>query len=105
MLHVDCKSFKTDNLLNLPRPQDLIKYTPEDSQDFASLNEAFQVAQNFVNEYNVQHSDTLFPQLERPQRHLVKNSFIVELSEGQRKLRHLFLFNDVLVSWLVLFKS
>ena len=98
MLHVDCKSFKTDNLLNLPRPQDLIKYTPEDSQDFASLNEAFQVAQNFVNEYNVQHSDTLFPQLERPQRHLVKNSFIVELSEGQRKLRHLFLFNDVLVS-------
>ena len=30
-------------------------------------------------------------------RHLVKNSFIVELAEGQRKLRHLFLFNDVLV--------
>jgi breakpoint cluster region protein len=28
---------------------------------------------------------------------LVKNSFIVELSEAQRKLRHLFLFNDVLV--------
>jgi hypothetical protein len=30
-------------------------------------------------------------------RRQVKNSFIVELSEGQRKLRHLFLFNDVLV--------
>jgi hypothetical protein len=36
--------------------QDLIKYTPEDSQDFVSLNEAFQSAQNFVNEYNVQGS-------------------------------------------------
>merc|ERR1711902_190512 len=34
---------------------------------------------------------------EQSSRHLVKNSFIVELSEGQRKLRHLFLFNDVLV--------
>ena len=29
--------------------------------------------------------------------HLVKKLFIVELAEGQRKLRHLFLFNDVLV--------
>ena len=27
----------------------------------------------------------------------MKNTFIVELAEGQRKLRHLFLFNDVLV--------
>ncbi len=27
----------------------------------------------------------------------MKNSFIVELHEGVRKLRHLFLFNDVLV--------
>ena len=76
----------------------MIKYTPDDSEDFSSLNDAFHAAQNFVNEYNVKHSETIFPQLDRPQRHLVKNSFIVELSEGQRKLRHLFLFNDVLVS-------
>ena len=27
----------------------------------------------------------------------MKNSFTVELAEGTRKLRHLFLFNDVLV--------
>ena len=39
----------------------------------------------------------LYPHQERPQRHLVKNSFTVELAEGARKLRHLFLFNDVLV--------
>lgn len=30
-------------------------------------------------------------------RRLVKNSFIVELADGHRKLRHLFLFNDVIV--------
>lgn len=29
-------------------------------------------------------------------RRLVKNSFIVELADGHRKLRHLFLFNDVI---------
>lgn len=28
---------------------------------------------------------------------MVKNSFIVELADGHRKLRHLFLFNDVIV--------
>jgi hypothetical protein len=33
---------------------------------------------------------------DRAQRRLVKNSFIVELSDGHRKLRHLFLFNDVI---------
>lgn len=34
---------------------------------------------------------------EKGVRKLVKNSFIVELHDGTRKLRHLFLFNDVLV--------
>lgn len=38
-----------------------------------------------------------FQAQDRPQRHLVRNSFIVELVEGHRKLRHLFLFNDVIV--------
>ena len=48
-----------------------------------------------------QASDLATQQLVQAQqqqrRHLVKNSFIVELHEGVRKLRHLFLFNDVLV--------
>jgi hypothetical protein len=33
---------------------------------------------------------------DRAQRRLVKNSFIVEFADGHRKLRHLFLFNDVI---------
>ena len=53
--------------------------------------------QELVTDYNTKHARELFPHQEQHQRHLVKNSFIVELSEGQRKLRHLFLFNDVLV--------
>ena len=77
--------------------QDLIKYTLASHPDFQSLSDALSTIQAFVNEYNVVHTSDLYPNQERPQRHLVKNSFIVELSDGHRKLRHLFLFNDVLV--------
>lgn len=77
--------------------QDLIKYTPKTHPDYKTLNEALTQVQSFVNDYNSRHAEEMFPHQERPQRHLVKNSFIVELWEGQRKLRHLFLFNDVLV--------
>ncbi|QQP52273.1 Active breakpoint cluster regionrelated proteinlike, partial [Caligus rogercresseyi] len=77
--------------------QDLIKYSPADSPDLPSLQDALQTVQGFLNDYNVSHAGELFPHQERMMRHLVKNSFIVELFEGSRKLRHLFLFNDVLV--------
>ena len=39
----------------------------------------------------------MFQRSERMQRHVVKNSFIVEMVDNHRKLRHLFLFNDVMV--------
>merc|ERR1719410_2912122 len=77
--------------------QDLIKYTPDDHPVYSTLNESLHMIQNFLNEYNVEHRGELYPHQERNQRHLVKNSFTVELAEGTRKLRHLFLFNDVLV--------
>ena len=78
--------------------QDLIKFTPEDHPDFTTLTESLHMIQNFLNDYNLEHRGELYPHGgERNQRHLVKNSFTVELSDGNRKLRHLFLFNDVLV--------
>ena len=90
--------------------QDLIKYTPQNHPDNAALTEALNTVQNFVNEYNMAQTNYLRvgsldggtnekrkQPFEQSSRLLVKNSFIVELSEGQRKLRHLFLFNDVLV--------
>lgn len=39
------------------------------------------------------HSSPSAPQT----RQLVKDGFLVELSEGSRKLRHVFLFTDVLL--------
>lgn len=38
----------------------------------------------------------IFQSEDKALRRLVRNSFIVELADGHRKLRHLFLFNDVI---------
>ena len=102
--------------------QDLLRYAA--AADRAPIGDALRQMRDFVGEYNSLHdgaagsNELLFPptpqslhlnqasdlatqQLVQAQqqqrRHLVKNSFIVELHEGARKLRHLFLFNDVLV--------
>ncbi|KAG8181370.1 hypothetical protein JTE90_008841 [Oedothorax gibbosus] len=76
---------------------DLLQYTPEHHPDFKTLKTALKMTQCFLNDINVSATESMFPVTDRAQRHLVKNSFIVELSEGHRKLRHLFLFSDVIV--------
>lgn len=101
--------------------QDLIKYTPASHPDHAMLTDALNMTQHFLDEFNIIQTKSLFPvcirylyklipffevnnslisfglqNADRAQRRLVKNSFIVELSDGHRKLRHLFLFNDVI---------
>ena len=68
--------------------QDLIKYTPEDHQDFGTLNDSLHMIQTFLNDYNLEHRGELYPGgiQERNQRHLVKNSFTVELADGSRQV-------------------
>ncbi|XP_065334230.1 active breakpoint cluster region-related protein [Cloeon dipterum] len=75
---------------------DLIKYTPETNPDHQTLGEALAMNQSFLDEFNMIQTKSMFPSADRAQRRLVKNSFIVELADGHRKLRHLFLFNDVI---------
>ncbi|XP_053609190.1 active breakpoint cluster region-related protein isoform X2 [Plodia interpunctella] len=75
---------------------DLIKYTPASHPDHTMLTDALNMTQHFLDEFNIIQTKSMFPNADRAQRRLVKNSFIVELSDGHRKLRHLFLFNDVI---------
>ncbi|KAM3965390.1 LOW QUALITY PROTEIN: rho GTPase activating protein at 1A [Aphomia sociella] len=75
---------------------DLIKYTPASHPDHAMLTDALNMTQHFLDEFNIIQTKSMFPNADRAQRRLVKNSFIVELSDGHRKLRHLFLFNDAI---------
>lgn len=75
---------------------DLLKHTPTNHADNIPLTEALTMTRNFLDEFNIIQTKSMFPTHDRAQRRLVKNSFIVELSDGHRKLRHLFLFNDVI---------
>ncbi|XP_053986949.1 active breakpoint cluster region-related protein isoform X2 [Hylaeus volcanicus] len=75
---------------------DLLKHTPVNHADHVPLSEALAMTRNFLDEFNIIQTKSMFPSHDRAQRRLVKNSFVVELSDGHRKLRHLFLFNDVI---------
>ncbi|XP_076755215.1 rho GTPase activating protein at 1A isoform X1 [Xylocopa sonorina] len=75
---------------------DLLKHTPMNHADHTPLSEALAMTRNFLDEFNIIQTKSMFPSHDRAQRRLVKNSFVVELSDGHRKLRHLFLFNDVI---------
>uniref|UniRef100_W4VRB6 Putative rho gtpase activating protein at 1a n=1 Tax=Corethrella appendiculata TaxID=1370023 RepID=W4VRB6_9DIPT len=76
--------------------QDLLNQTPDTHPDYQPLRQAQKIIRNFLSEFNVVQTKSLFPSDDKALRRLVKNSFIVELADGHRKLRHLFLFNDVI---------
>lgn len=96
---------------------DLLKYT-ENEDDQQLLKNALRLNQKFFNDLNLDAARRLFMVSFNPflayvllnhfifpchqthdkfKRRLVKESFIIE-SGDRRKLRHLFLFNDVIVS-------
>ncbi|RZC39306.1 active breakpoint cluster region-related protein [Asbolus verrucosus] len=75
---------------------DLLNCLSNTHSDYNSLSEALQLTQNFLDQFNMIQTKSMFPVPDRAQRRLVKNSFIVEYADGHRKLRHLFLFNDVI---------
>ncbi|XP_046569347.1 breakpoint cluster region protein-like isoform X2 [Haliotis rubra] len=74
---------------------DLIKHTPEDHEDHRLLKKALDLSQ-----YNLEEISSTIREsgaLPEEKRHLVKSSFLVELVSGQRKVRYIFLFSDILV--------
>lgn len=74
--------------------EDLLKETPSTHADYKPLIHAQKIIHKLLSEFNVVQNKTTGD--DKALRRLVKNSFIVELAEGHRKLRHLFLFNDVI---------
>ncbi|RUS90683.1 hypothetical protein EGW08_001583 [Elysia chlorotica] len=73
---------------------DLIKYTPQDHPDHEALQKALKLSHHILETFAtaVPKCDTT-----KENRRLVKSSFLVELVNGVRKLRYVFLFSDVLV--------
>uniref|UniRef100_A0A8C1T780 ABR activator of RhoGEF and GTPase n=1 Tax=Cyprinus carpio TaxID=7962 RepID=A0A8C1T780_CYPCA len=78
---------------------DLLKHTPKDHPDFPLLQDALRISQNFLSIINekIDPRRTAVTTPKGEARQLVKDGFLVEVSEGTRKLRHVFLFTDLLL--------
>ncbi|POI30991.1 hypothetical protein CIB84_005258 [Bambusicola thoracicus] len=78
---------------------DLLKHTPSDHPDYPLLQDALRISQNFLSSINedIDPRRTAVTTPKGETRQLIKDGFLVELSEGSRKLRHVFLFTDVLL--------
>lgn len=74
---------------------DLMECTPANHPDHNQLKYARDAIQSFFKSFNVVNQN-LSSDSNKNLRRMVKNSFIVELVDGHRKLRHLFLFNDAI---------
>ncbi|XP_075424563.1 breakpoint cluster region protein [Ascaphus truei] len=76
---------------------DLLKHTPAGHPDHPLLQDALRISQNFLSSINEEITPRRQSMTVRKGEHrqLLKDSFMVELVEGSRKLRHVFLFTDL----------
>ncbi|KAM9743568.1 breakpoint cluster region protein [Menidia menidia] len=78
---------------------DLLKHTPCSHPDHPLLQDALRISQNFLSSIN----EEITPRRQSmtvkkgENRQLLRDRFMVELVEGSRKLRHVFLFTDLLL--------
>ncbi|KAM6965600.1 breakpoint cluster region protein [Aplochiton taeniatus] len=78
---------------------DLLKHTPSCHPDYPLLQDALRISQNFLSSIN----EEITPRRQSmtvkkgENRQLMRDRFMVELVEGSRKLRHVFLFTDLLL--------
>ncbi|TSK72137.1 Breakpoint cluster region protein [Bagarius yarrelli] len=78
---------------------DLLKHTPSSHLDHPLLQDALRISQNFLSSINEESTPRRQSMTVKKgeNRQLLKDSFMVELVEGARKLRHVFLFTDLLL--------
>uniref|UniRef100_A0A8C1H9V5 Uncharacterized protein n=1 Tax=Cyprinus carpio carpio TaxID=630221 RepID=A0A8C1H9V5_CYPCA len=93
------KDQNTKNSLEFCVFQDLLKHTPSSHPDHPLLQDALRISQNFLSSIN----EEITPRRQSmtvkkgENRQLLRDQFMVELVEGARKLRHVFLFTDLLL--------
>ncbi|XP_026859947.2 breakpoint cluster region protein isoform X2 [Electrophorus electricus] len=78
---------------------DLLKHTPSSHPDHPLLQDALRISQNFLSSINEESTPRRQAMTVKKgeNRQLLKDGFMVELVEGTRKLRHVFLFTDLLL--------
>uniref|UniRef100_A0A8C8I5A9 Active breakpoint cluster region-related protein n=1 Tax=Oncorhynchus tshawytscha TaxID=74940 RepID=A0A8C8I5A9_ONCTS len=102
-MHISCEALLYKPIDRVTRStlvlHDLLKHTPKDHPDFPLLQDALRISQNFLSSINeeIDPRRTAVTTPKGEARQLVKDGFLVEVSEGSRKLRHVFLFTDLLL--------
>uniref|UniRef100_A0A3Q3WPD8 Uncharacterized protein n=1 Tax=Mola mola TaxID=94237 RepID=A0A3Q3WPD8_MOLML len=78
---------------------DLLKHTPSSHPDYPLLQDALRISQNFLSSINEEITPRRQSMMVKKgeNRQLLRDRFMVELVEGSRKLRHVFLFTDLLL--------
>uniref|UniRef100_A0A3P8UQT4 BCR activator of RhoGEF and GTPase n=1 Tax=Cynoglossus semilaevis TaxID=244447 RepID=A0A3P8UQT4_CYNSE len=78
---------------------DLLKHTPTNHPDHVLLQDALRISQNFLSSINEESTPRRQSMTVKKgeNRQLLRDGFMVELVEGARKLRHVFLFTDLLL--------
>ncbi|XP_068569434.1 active breakpoint cluster region-related protein isoform X2 [Cebidichthys violaceus] len=77
---------------------DLLNTTPEEHGDYTFLQEALRLSRSFlsgVNESSQCKREVMLSHGMR--RKLMRDGFVVDVSDGERSLRHLFLYTDLLL--------
>ncbi|CAG5929196.1 unnamed protein product [Menidia menidia] len=82
----------------IQRPRDLLKTTPEEHRDYAALQETLRLSRSFLSGVNESSQSKREVTLSHGmRRQLIRDGFVVDTSEGERSLRHLFLYTDLLL--------
>lgn len=78
---------------------DLLRYTPKGHHDYPLLQDALCTSNYFLSGVNDEMSPHKSSESSAAskKRNLVKDGFLIDVSDGSRHLRHLFLFSDVLL--------
>ncbi|XP_053272508.1 active breakpoint cluster region-related protein isoform X1 [Pleuronectes platessa] len=77
---------------------DLLKTTPAHHTDHVALEEALRLSRGFLSGVNESSQSKREVTLSHGlRRQLMRDGFVVDVSEGERSLRHLFLYTDLLL--------
>ncbi|XP_041842653.1 active breakpoint cluster region-related protein isoform X2 [Melanotaenia boesemani] len=77
---------------------DLLKTTPEEHRDYGALKEALRLSRSFLSGVNESlHGKREVTLSHGMRRQLMRDGFVVNASDGERSLRHLFLYTDLLL--------
>nr|XP_046237451.1 active breakpoint cluster region-related protein isoform X2 [Scatophagus argus] len=78
--------------------RDVLKTTPVEHGDYASLQEALRLSRSFLSGINESsHCKRGVMLSHGMRRKLMRDDFVVDVSDGERTLRHLFLYTDLLL--------